>query len=136
MKLWFQREVITVPGESHNTSSQTADITGHKSPSAHMGINLVIALFCILEILDALLTYWAVNAGLVWEGNHLVAQMAGNWSFILLKFAGAILSGIILQKLHDHFPGISMVAAVSIAVFYSAVLAWNVSLIVPILIST
>jgi hypothetical protein len=71
----------------------------------------------------------------VWEGNHLVAQMAGNWSFILLKFAGAVLSGIILQKLHDHFPGISMGAAVSIALFYSAVLAWNVSMIVPVLLS-
>ena len=95
MKPWFQREVITVTGESHNASGQTADIAGRKSPAARLGINLVIGLFCILEITDALLTYWAVHAGLVWEGNHLVAQMAGNWGFILLKFTGAILSGII-----------------------------------------
>jgi len=66
------------------------------------------------------------------EGNHLIAQMVGQWSFILLKFLGAILSGLILRILYVHFPKISMTAAVGIALFYGAVLVWNSSMLINI----
>jgi hypothetical protein len=94
----------------------------------------VIVLFCALEMLDALFTFAAVNLGLVLEGNHLVAQMAGNWVFLLLKFAGAVLSGLVLQKLHAHFPRLALGAAIGIAVFYGLVLAWNSGMIIRVLL--
>jgi hypothetical protein len=68
------------------------------------------------------------------EGNHLVAQMAGNWVFLLLKFAGAVLSGLVLQKLHAHFPRLALGAAIGIAVFYGLVLAWNSGMIIRVLL--
>ena len=101
----------------------------------HRGIMQAVILFCCLEILDTIVTYSAVKGGLVWEGNALIAPIAGAWGFIVIKFIGAVLSGYILLKLHEHFPKLSWIAAISIAVFYGVVLAWNSSMIVHILLS-
>jgi uncharacterized membrane protein YjjP (DUF1212 family) len=60
--------------------------------------------------------------------------MAGSWSFFLIKFFGAVLSGLILQILAEHFPRLSMTVAVSIALFYGAVLIWNSSMIINIML--
>jgi hypothetical protein len=106
-----------------------------KSLVSHRGIRQIIVLFCALEILDAIITYWAIRGGLVAEGNPFIVHMAGDWSYILLKFVGAVLSGLILEVLYEHFPKVSMVAAASIAVFYGAVLAWNSGIIIHILLS-
>jgi hypothetical protein len=135
MKLWFQRDSIPAPVESSTTSGHTVYSSERKSVSSRRWIIPVVFLFCFLEILDAVFTCWAVNQGLVWEGNHLVAQMAGHWSFILLKFTGAILSGYVLLKLHEHFPRISLTAAITIACFYSMVLVWNSNMIIHLLLS-
>ena len=132
MKLWFQHGGLTVLDGSQNASGQTDDSGENKSFVNYRGIKQIIILFCSLEIMDALVTYWAVNKGLVWEGNHLIAQMVGDWSFIFLKFLGAVLSGLILWILYEHFPKISMAAAVGIALFYGAVLVWNSSMLINI----
>jgi hypothetical protein len=134
MKLWFQNDGLTLPNESDNTSVQTAHSIKHNSFINHPWIKPAIALFCSLEIIDGVVTYWAVNQGLISEGNHLIAQMAGSWNFVLLKVLGAILSGFILLKLSDHFPKISMAAAGSIALLYSGVLVWNADMIIRVLI--
>jgi Domain of unknown function (DUF5658) len=133
MKSWFQ-DGITVPDESDNSSVQTAHSAKRKSLINHPWIKPAIALFCSLEIIDGVVTYWAVNQGLISEGNHLIAQMAGNWNFVLLKVLGAILSGFILLKLSEHFPKISMAAAGSIALLYGGVLVWNANMIIHVLI--
>jgi hypothetical protein len=136
MKLWFQRISIPVLNESMIKQGTPAHSSG-ENPTAKgaRGLQQVIFLFCALEMLDALITYFAVNLGLVWEGNYLVAQIAGSWTFILLKFTGAVLSGLVLQRLHAHFPKLSLAAAVSIAVFYGLVLAWNADMIIRVLLS-
>ena len=100
----------------------------------HRGIMQAVILFCCLEILDTIVTYSAVKGGLVWEGNALIAPIAGAWGFIVIKFIGAVLSGLVLQILHEHFPKASMAAAVSITVFYGAVLAWNSCMILNIML--
>lgn len=133
MKLWFQQDGVTIEPESINSSGQS-EPSARKSLLASSRIKPAVAIFCFLEMLDASVTYWAVNSGLVAEGNHLIAQMAGSWNFILLKFIGAILSGLILLKLHEHFPKVTLAAAVSISLLYLGVLVWNSNLIIHALI--
>jgi hypothetical protein len=89
-----------------------------------------VILFCSLEIIDALITNWAVTAGLVQEGNPLLIQVAGGWSFIILKLIGAGLSGITVLVLHKHFPKLAQATALVISLYYFTVLAWNTGLIV------
>jgi len=132
MKFWLQRVSIPVQWGAAGKSGMGAQSSAEKTNASSRGLMQVIILFCVLEMLDALFTYIAVNRGLVWEGNHLVAQMAGNWIFVLIKFAGAVLSGLVLQKLHTHFPKLALGAAISIAVFYGLVLAWNSGMIVRV----
>jgi hypothetical protein len=135
MKLWFQHNSITVTNEPDNPSGQTAPSAELKSIIHHPWIKPAIAIFCALEIIDGLVTYWAVNQGLISEGNHLIAQMAGSWNFVLLKVIGAILSGFILLKLSEHFPKITTTAAVSIALLYGGVLVWNSNMIIHVLVA-
>ena len=134
MKLWFQHESLPVTDAANGASGQAAVSTERKFFFSRRSMLLVIIIFCTFEILDAVFTWWAVNRGLVWEGNHLIGLMAGNWSFIFLKFAGAVLSGVILQKIHEHFPKTALAAAISIALFYGAVLIWNYSMIFSLLL--
>jgi len=134
MKFWFQRVNVPVLGNSTGKSRTDSQSFGEKTNAFSRGLMQVIVLFCALEMLDALFTFAAVNLGLVLEGNHLVVQMAGNWVFLLLKFAGAVLSGLVLQKLHAHFPRLALGAAIGIAVFYGLVLAWNSGMIIRVLL--
>ena len=133
MKLWFQHNGITLTDEPDKPSGQASDPWERKSIIRHPWVKPAIAIFCALEIIDGIVTYWAVNRGLISEGNHLIAQMAGSWDFVLLKVIGAILSGFILLKLSDHFPKITAAAAVSIALLYGGVLVWNSSIIIHVL---
>lgn len=133
MKLWFQQGGVTIEPEAVNSSGQSQP-SARKSLLVRSWIKPAVTIFCFLEMLDALVTYWGVNSGLVEEGNHLIAQMVGSWNFILLKFIGAILSGLILLKLHEHFPKVTLAAAVSISLLYFGVLVWNSNLIIHALI--
>jgi hypothetical protein len=134
MKNRFQREGLSVsnggllPAGQHHASETRTQAGQH-------GIRQLIALFCSLELLDAVVTFWAINQGLVWEGNALVARMAGSWSFIFVKLTGAVLSGLVIQIMHKHFPKLATAAAVSIVVFYGFVLAWNASMIINLIAS-
>ena len=116
-----------------NAQTVPADNKDYSRP--YRKIKQIIIFFCILEMLDALITYFAVNAGLVLEGNQLIAHIAGSWIFVLIKIIGAILSGFIIKILYDYFPKSSLATAISIAAFYGIVLAWNASMIINNLIA-
>ena len=83
-----------------------------------------------LQIADGLVTRMAVTSGLVQEWNALVAPIAGEWSFLLLKVAGALASALALWALHPRFPGVSLSGAGCVVVFYGSVLAWNLTTLV------
>jgi hypothetical protein len=82
-----------------------------------------------LEVLDGAVTHWSVRRGLVQEGNPLMASIAGDWNFLILKAAGAALSAVVLWRLYQHFPRIALTVTSSIMVFYGVVLAWNSSIL-------
>ncbi len=133
MKLWFQHNGLTGTGGPDKPSGPTAGTVERQSIIHHPWVKPAVAIFCALEIIDGMVTYWAVNRGLISEGNHLIAQMAGSWNFVVIKVIGAILSGFILLKLSEHFPKITTAAAVSIALLYGGVLVWNSSIIIHVL---
>jgi len=85
----------------------------------------LLALLCSLEILDGIFTRWAVTKGLVREWNPLVAHIAGDWHFLLLKSAGALLCVLALWSIHRYFPRVAFAGAGCVVAFYGTVLAWN-----------
>ncbi len=97
------------------------------------GIVSIVALFALLEIIDASLTFWAVSNGLIREGNSLIANIAGNLNFLLLKTAGALISALIVLVLYKYFPRLSLATGISIIMFYFIVLTWNTGLIISTL---
>ncbi|MBN1368575.1 MAG: hypothetical protein JW967_11680 [Dehalococcoidales bacterium] len=104
-----------------------------KSLLKNRTIIVIIGLFSVLELVDAFLTNWAINRGLVWEGNPLISGIAGNVDFLILKGAGAILSGLIVLVLFKHFPKLSLATGVSIALFYMVILTWNTGLLLNVI---
>ena len=100
----------------------------------HRGVIPVIGLFCFLEILDAVMTNWAVREALVAEGNSLVANIAGDWNFVLLKIIGAGLSGLAIWIIYRYYPGVALAAAVFIVIYYGVVLTWNSGIIMTSLL--
>ncbi len=125
MKTWVTGKGVAAADISVDTGNQTGRYRGTRLVLRRRIIWWAVMLFVLLEILDALMTNWAINAGIVREGNPLLTQMAGGWSFMLLKFTGAGLSAITLLALHKYFPRLSLAAAAIISVYYTAVLLWN-----------
>ena len=81
------------------------------------------------EVFDGLLTHFLVRNGLVQEGNKLIETIAYEGNFLLLKVIGALISVAALWYIYKRFPQMALIAASCIVVFYSAVLIWNMSII-------
>jgi len=84
-----------------------------------------------LEIMDGIVTRWAVTSGAVHEWNHFTAAMAGDWQFLLLKVLGAAVSAFALWLVYRRFPTMARVGANCIVIFYVMVLCWNFSRLLP-----
>ena len=87
----------------------------------------ILILLCSLEILDGIFTHWAVTTGLTRELNPVMASLAGDRSFLLLKVIGAILSSLVLWWLYGRFPRIAMTSATCVVIMYVLVFTWNFS---------
>jgi hypothetical protein len=85
----------------------------------------LVILLCSFEILDGIITHWAVTRGLVQEANPLMAHIAGSWDFLLLKIIGALLCALVLFSVHRYFPKMALIGAQGAVTFYWIVLARN-----------
>jgi|WetSurMetagenome_2_1015567.scaffolds.fasta_scaffold985816_1 hypothetical protein len=88
-------------------------------------IKFLIPVLVALESADGIFTYFKVGKDLVKEANPLLQSIAGTDSFLIMKICGALLCGILLWLVYKRFPRISLITTSSIALFYTAVLAWN-----------
>ncbi len=95
-------------------------------------MKVALALLCIFELLDGLLTRWAVTTGLAREWNPLIAGRASHWSFLLLKIAGALACVAALWLLHRRFPRTAVISTCAVVAFYFIVLSWNVTSMVRV----
>jgi hypothetical protein len=89
----------------------------------------VLTLLAGFEVFDGLLTHFLVRNGIVEEGNRLIASVVYEGNFLLLKIVGALISVALLWYIYRRFPQIALAAASSIVIFYSAVLVWNINVI-------
>lgn len=78
-----------------------------------------------LQISDGIITNFFVRNGLVQEGNPLMEPIVREGNFLLLKIIGVLLSVLILWSIYRRFPRVTLIASSSIAMFYGAVIAWN-----------
>jgi len=92
-------------------------------------VKYAIASLGCLQIIDAILTRGAVSAGVARELNPLLASMAGDWSFVVFKVAGAILSVVALLVVYRRFPKAAGAASTAAVSFYGLVLIWNLGAI-------
>jgi len=90
-------------------------------------MKLLLVLLVGAMSIDGVVTYWAVTEGLAREWSHLVAPIAGDWQFILLKVVGAIVCAVALWTVYKCFPRIALIGANCVVAFYGLVLAWNFS---------
>jgi Domain of unknown function (DUF5658) len=92
-------------------------------------MKIALALLCAFEVLDGLLTRWAVSGGIVREANPFLANAVATWGYVALKIAGAAACAALLWLVHRRFPRIASFSATSVVAFYGLVIIWNVNTI-------
>jgi len=90
-------------------------------------MKIALAVLCAFEVLDGVITRWAVSGGLVREANPLLANAVTTWGYVILKIAGAAACAVLLWLLHRRFPRIASFSATSVVAFYGFVIIWNVN---------
>ena len=92
-------------------------------------MKIILILLAGFEVFDGLLTHFFVRNGLVQEGNKFIETIVYEGNFLLLKVIGALISILALWFIYRRFPQIALAAASGIILFYSAVLVWNINII-------
>jgi hypothetical protein len=102
----------------------------HLEPAMLFNIKIkyLLGILVAFVILDGLLTHFLVGDGLAREGNPLLQSLVGDYGFIALKAAGALLCAIILWDIYRHFPRVAIIATWCCVAFYGGILLWNSSL--------
>lgn len=77
------------------------------------------------ELIDGLLTNFAVARGMVHELNPFMVAIAGNVIFLPLKIVGALVSIVCLWWLSKRFPRLAIGSASFIVLLYGMILIWN-----------
>jgi hypothetical protein len=90
----------------------------------------LLSLLICLQAADAVFTRWAVTEGLTQEWNPFVAHLVGDWRFLLIKLAGALVSAVVLWGIYLRFPKAALLGTGSVVVFYGLILAWNSGIII------
>jgi len=65
---------------------------------------LLATALIVLDVTDAVLTFWATNKGLIYEGNPLIASIADTWAIIALKTIMALVIAFVLSYLDMRRP--------------------------------
>ena len=86
-----------------------------------------LVLLGLLEVVDGVVTRWAVTAGVAGEWNPLLVGRVTGASFVLAKILGAAACVALLWLVSRRFPKIAAISATSVAAFYALVLVWNMS---------
>lgn len=95
------------------------------------GSHLVFALIIMaqMQLWDGIITQVMVGNRVVNEWNPFVVSFIDNGSFIPLKVIGIILCIAALWFIGKRFPRLVTLVSAVIAVFYTAILAWNFTLL-------
>lgn len=97
--------------------------------ATELKIKFLLGALIVLVTLDGVLTEFLVGNGTARELNPFLEPLVGEIGFMALKIAGALLCAFILWDVHRRFPRVGTIAAWVAVVGYSAIVAWNTSLI-------
>ncbi len=87
------------------------------------------------EISDGIITHFLVRNGLVHESNPLMEPIVMEGNFLLFKIIGVFFSVLILWGVYKRFPKVALTATASVAMFYGAVIVWNLSIFSSVLMT-
>jgi hypothetical protein len=87
----------------------------------------LLAVLVSFIILDGLITERLVGGGLAREGNPFLKPLVGDFGFIIVKIAGALICTFILWDVYKRFPKMAVAATWCFVAAYGLILAWNSS---------
>jgi len=90
-----------------------------------LDMKFVLALMVIFQLWDGIITQVFTGNGLAQEGNPIMVGMVTSGNFLVFKIIGISLAAAALWLTYKYLPGLSKIAASSIAIFYAGVIAWN-----------
>lgn len=86
----------------------------------------LLALFCVLWVVDGFLTFWAIQNGYVEIWNEWTRTIAGTWTFPALKLATACLVVVLVRWVNRLIPDMAFIFLAIINILLGTVLAANV----------
>ena len=113
------------------------DFTDGKSGSARLHnlrkvltsrkkIEYLIVALVALVIFDGIITEFLVGNDLGEEGNPFLKGLVGEWSFMVIKVAGALLCAFLLWDIHRRWARLGIIGTWCLIGCYSAIVAWNI----------
>ncbi len=82
-----------------------------------------------LQIADGAITQFFAGNGLATEGNPFARPIVMGGNFLLLKVIGALFTAAVLYLLYKRFPRIAVTATSAIVVSYSAIILWDLIIV-------
>ena len=70
-----------------------------------------------------------IKYGIAREGNPFLANIAGDFGFMILKIVGVLLAAFIIWDIHRRYPRIAFWTACTFLVIYFGVVIWNLYLL-------
>ena len=85
----------------------------------------LLGLLVLLNISDAVLTYFLVDLSLAREVNPFLLPIVGQPTFIIIKVVGVLLCTLILWDIYRRHPRLAFASTSCFVVFYGGVVLWN-----------
>lgn len=90
----------------------------------------LLILLVLLNVLDAILTYFLVKLNLATEGNMFLESMVGEPLFFVIKIVGSFLAALILWDISRRHPKLGKMAVHLSVTAYTLIVLWNTSLFI------
>jgi hypothetical protein len=90
--------------------------------------NLTYLILAVLVIADGFITNAIIQSGKGYEGNSLLAGIAGTDKLIFVKVLGVILAIYILMRIARKRPLMAKITTLSFVALYTLIVGWNFSL--------
>ncbi len=100
-----------------------------KAKTGNHRIYYLLGALVALVTLDGVLTEFLVGSGAARELNPFLEPLIGEFGFMVLKVAGALLCAFILWDVHRRYPRLGIIATWVAVAGYAVIVLWNTSLI-------
>lgn len=89
-------------------------------------VSPLLALFCVLWVVDGFLTFWAIQNGYLEIWNEWTRGIADTWAFPVLKLVTAGLVVVLVRWVKRIIPDMAFIFLAVSNIFIGTVLAANV----------